>query len=167
MHGKTKAGILCVPLSVHLAIIHYAPQWVCVSIWEHVCVCWQGVWLWTRWHIQRLSWWLMVIFMWECPPAAQLGLGLTKKKGKKQQPGSQFRSVHADISDRKLEQGDREKNISIHNGWRGRGSVLDDTGIGDENDKRKEVYKERGWSLSIMTLVYIRFSVTETLRKIL
>lgn len=37
-------------------------------------------------------------------------------KKEKQQLGSQFGSVHADISDRKLEQGDREKNIGIHNG---------------------------------------------------
>lgn len=59
-----------------------------------------------------------------CPPAAQSGFCL-----KKEQLGSQFGSVHADISDRKLEQGDREKNIGIHNGYESRGSVLDDTGI--------------------------------------
>lgn len=60
------------------------------------------------------------------------------------QLGSQFGSVHADISDRKLEQGDRQKNMGIHNGCKSRGSVLDDTGIRDENERREEVCEGRG-----------------------
>lgn len=40
---------------------------------------------------------------------------------KKEQLGRQFGSVHADISDRELEQGDREKNIGIHNDWESAG----------------------------------------------
>lgn len=40
--------------------------------------------------------------------------------GRGKKTGSQFGSVQADISDRKQEQGDREKNTGIHNG-RGRG----------------------------------------------
>lgn len=98
-----------------------------------------GVWLWTRWHIQRSTGWLTVIFMWEYPPAAQQGLCLTGKK-KRKKLGCQFGSVHADISDRKPEQGNREKNISIHNGWKSRGSVLNDTEMWEENERREEVY---------------------------
>ena len=52
-----------------------------------------------------------------CSSSRPLLSGKKQKRKKKQgeQLGSQFRSVHADISDRKLEQGDGEKNIGVHN----------------------------------------------------
>ncbi len=126
------------------------------SICECVCVCVSvggGAGFWTRWHIQK------VIRMthgdlYERMPSRSSARPLLNKKGKKGAARQPVWVVHADISDRKLERGDRVKNIGVHNGWKSRGSVLEDTGMKKrENKRREEVCKESRGLLSNMTLL--------------
>lgn len=131
---------------VCLAIVHYAPQCVCVCVCLglRLCVLVGGLALNTLTHtkVARMTHGDLYVRMPSCSSARPL-LNKKKKEKKKQQLGSQCGSVHADISDRKLEQGDREKNIGIHNGWKGKGVCLGWHKIRKENDRRGGVQRER------------------------
>lgn len=127
VHAGKQARVLGVRLSACLAIM------VCVSM----CVS-GGLAMNTLTHTKVNGMTHGDLYV-RIPSRSSVRLVLNRKK-KKKKLGCQFGSVHADILDRKPEQGNGEKNISIHNGWKSRGSVLNDTEMWEENERREEVY---------------------------